>query len=115
MVEQLVSSLNPIALFINFFCHITMFLGGLYIAIHSRKIPTWMRTCLWYIGCSSLLIAITIILGWTLGPQFELSYHQIGTLGETLFNIWVAATTITFFLETVAADIKHSSKRKIEN
>lgn len=115
MVEQFVSSLDPFALIVNFLCHITIFFGGLYIAIHSRKIPTWLRTCLWYIGCSSFLIAITIILGWTVTPEFELSYHRIGTICETLFHILIASTTALFFIETVAADIKNSTKRKIEN
>lgn len=115
MVEQLVSSLDPFALIVNFLCHITIFFGGLYIAIHSRKIPTWLRTCLWYIGCSSFLIAIMIILGWTIKPEFELSYHRIGFFGEIIFNIFIAITTVIFFINTLAIDIKNSSKRKIEN
>lgn len=111
MIEHFVSSLERYALVINFMCHITMFIGGLYIAIHSRNIPNWLRTCLWYIGCSSFLIGITIILGWVLGPQFELSYDKVGVLGETLFNIWVSITTITFFINTLKLDIKYSKNR----
>lgn len=111
MAQNIVLDINFFAIFINFLCHITVFTGGLYIAIHSRSIPNWLRTCLWYIGCSSFLIAITIILGWVLGPNFELSYDRIGMFGETLFNIWISITTITFFIKTIAADIKYSRSR----
>lgn len=115
MLQEFTSILNPYALVINFFCHFTIFIGGLYIAIHSRAISNWLRTCLWYIGCCSFLTANTIILGWALGPSFELSYHKIGLFGEILFNIFIAITTVIFFVNTLAIDIKHSSKRKIEN
>lgn len=107
----IINVIDPYALVINFMCHLTMFIGGLYIAIHARNVPNWLRTCLWYIGCSSFLIAITIILGWTLGPSFELSYDNVGIIGETLFNIWIAITTVTFFYRTIATDIKYSKMR----
>lgn len=104
--------LNSLALPINFMCHMSIFIGGLYIAIHSRCIPTWLRTCLWYIGCSSFLIATTIIIEWSLGDQCELSYSNIGFFGEILFNIWIAITTFVFFLTTIHTDIKHSKIRR---
>lgn len=106
------SILGSLALPLNFACHIIIFIGGLYIAIHSRLIPTWLRTCLWYIGCSSFFIAITIILDWIFGSQFELSYDRVGFFGEILFNCWVATTTIIFFFKTVSTDITHSKFRK---
>lgn len=111
MIQQLVTSIEPSALIINFFCHLTMFFGGLYIAIHSRLIPNWIRTFLWYIGCSSFLIAITIILGWVFGDQYELSYSSVGVIGETLFNIWVSIMTLAFFYKTIISDIRHSKNR----
>lgn len=103
---------NSLALPINFICHCIMFIGGLYIAIHSRIIPKWLSTCLWYIGCSSFLIAITIVLGWIYGPQFQLSYDSLGFFGEILFNFWVAITTALFFFKTVLIDISHAKHRK---
>lgn len=111
MISQIVTAVEPYALGVNFLCHMTMFFGGLYIAIHARKIPEWLKTCLWYVGCSSFLIAITIILGWVFGPLYELSYDNVGVIGETLFNIWIASTTIVFFFKTVIADIKYSKNR----
>lgn len=115
MLQQIISSLDPYALILNFFCHITIFTGGLYIAIHSRGIPHWLRTCLWYIGCCSFLIANTIVLGWALGPSFELSYHNVGFFGEILFNIWIAITTVIFFMNTVAIDVKFSRFRSLKD
>lgn len=99
------------AVLINFICHLTVFMGGLYVAIHARNIPTWLRTCLWYIGCSSFLIATTMILGWILGPDFELSYDKVGVIGETMFNMLIAITTVMFFGKTVAIDIRQSKLR----
>lgn len=104
--------LTSLALPINFICHLTVFIGGLYIAIHSRNIPTWLSTCLWYIGCSSFFILITIILGWIYGPHFPLSYDNLGFFGEILFNFWIAGTTLLFFLYTLRIDIIHSKYRK---
>jgi len=113
MIDQVVSFLTPYSIIINFVCCTTIFIGGLYIAIHSRKIPNWLRTCLWYIGCSSFFTAVTILLGWTLGPQFELSYDKIGIIGEILFNCLITITTITFFFKTIKSDIKYSKLRQI--
>lgn len=112
MTDTWLFLLNSLALPINFVCHSIIFIGGLYIAIHSRCIPIWLKTCLWYIGCSSFLINITIIIGWVLGSQCELSYSKIGLFGEVLFNILIAITTFVFFLTTISANIKYSKLRK---
>lgn len=108
---QLISTISPYAMAINLICHLTVFIGGLYIAIHSRSIPNWLRTCLWYIGCSSFLVVIMMLLGWIFGHDFELSYVSAGIIAETMFNFWVCVTTFIFFLKTVAADVKFSKKR----
>ena len=110
---QIISNIDPYAMVINFICHLTVFFGGLYVAIHSRSIPQWLKTCLWYIGCSSFFIVIMMLLEWTLGSAFELSYTNAGIIGETMFNTWICVTTFIFFLKTVAEDIKHSKKRSI--
>ena len=107
----IINTIDPYALVINFMCHLTMFIGGLYIAIHARNVPNWLRTFLWYIGCSSFLIATTIICGWILGSSFELSYDNVGVIGETMFNIFISITTITYFYKTVVTDIKYSKMR----
>lgn len=111
-MQQLISFLKEYELVINFFCHFTVFIGGFYIAIHSRKIATWLRTCLWYIGCSSFLITISVVLQWVLGADFELSYANTQIISHTLLYMWIVITTLVFFLKTVAIDIKHSKQRK---
>ena len=108
---QLITTVDPYAVMINFLCHVIVFFGGLYVAIHSRSIPNWLRTCLWYIGCCSFLIVTFIICGWTLGNDFVFSYANAGVIGETLFNIWISITTLAFFFNTLAEDIKYSKKR----
>lgn len=115
MLREIIMMSDTFLIPVNFVCHLIIFLGGSYIAIHSRKIPTWLRTCLWYIGCSSFLIAITIILEWTLGQQFELSYYKIGIVAEILFNFWIAITTLVFFIKTIYSDIKFSKLRKLDD
>jgi len=111
-MTDIVMLLTSLSLPINFICHLTVFIGGLYIAVHSRVIPTWLSTCLWYIACSSFLIMISMILGWIYGPQFPLSYQNLGFFGEILFNFWIAGTTLLFFLHTLRIDIIHSKHRK---
>jgi len=115
MISQFDYLLYPYFIVMNFICCITIFIGGLYIAIHSRKIPIWLRTCLWYAGCSDFFTATTILLGWIFGPQFELSYNNVGIIGEILFNFWIAFTTIVFFFKTIRSDIKYSKLRRIED
>lgn len=109
---NVLSNLSFYVYFLNFICHFTVFFGGLYIAVHSRCIPNWLRTCLWYIGCSSFLVGTTIALGWIFGPSFDLSYDKLGIYGETIFNIMITLTTATFFLKTLAADVKFSKSRR---
>lgn len=108
---ELITIVDPYAVMINFLCHVTIFLGGLYVAIHSRSIPNWLRTCLWYIGCSSFLIGTFIVCGWSLGNDFVFSYSNAGVIGETLFNVWISVTTLAFFFKTLVEDVKHSRRR----
>lgn len=106
-VEQFAPSLNFIASFLAF-------LGGGYVALHSRVIPKWAVTCLWYIGLAGLLNAITFIVQWTLGQTHPLSHFQIGIVSETLLNITIAATVCLLFFHTVWQDYLGTKKRRAE-
>jgi hypothetical protein len=111
-MNQMILFLKTHELLINFFCHAIIFLGGFYIAIHSRKIATWLRTCLWYIGCSSFLITISVIIEWALGPDIEFSFTNTQLLSRNLLYFWIAVTTFVFFIKTVMIDIKHFNNRQ---
>lgn len=105
------SSLTDCFTIVNLLSHIIIFFGGLYIAVHSRVIPLWLSTCLWYIGSSSLLISLTIIFEYVFGDSFIFSYSNFGTIGETAFNITISTTIILLFFKTIYIDYKNKSKR----
>lgn len=97
---------------LNFVSHAIIFLGGFYIALHSRLLPTWIVTSLWYIGLFSLIICGTIVAQWHFGPDFILSYHNVGTITETMFNMAMAVTVAVCFSDTVLKDFKGMKSRK---
>lgn len=97
---------------LNFICHVLIFLGGLYVALHSRLIPNWALTSLWYLGLCSFINGLAIILQWTNGPEFFLSYSNIGTATETLVNIILALTVFSCFSNTLLKDFKGMKDRK---
>ena len=90
---------------INFISHLIIFIGGLYVALHSRTIPRWLSTLLWYVGCASMLCALTIGLEWTFGAVFPLSYSQLGFLCEIFLHVSIAVTVATLFSQTLWNDI----------
>lgn len=112
MIEQIISFLNQFQLPVNFLAHAMIFISSFYVAIHNRKIPQRYITPLWYIGNISLFTAITIIIQWSLGPEFPLSYWRIGLLSETALNVAVSTMAIIIFLGTVRSDIEGSRLRK---
>jgi hypothetical protein len=97
---------------INFISHITLFFGGFYIALHSRILPRWVVTCLWYIGLAGALNATTILLDWIYGPTFELAYSQIGMLTESILNFVLAVTVGLLFVHTLYKDFKGMKQRQ---
>lgn len=111
MVTELALTLENYDHLINVITYSALFVGGFYIALHSRMMPTWLITCLWYIGVSSFLIVITIILELLYGQLFPGSYFLIGIIPETLLKISLLTTVVLLFLKTVFQDIKGSKQR----
>lgn len=110
-LSMLFFTLQEYALYLNLAFLLITFIGSLYVAIHARNVPIWLRTPLWYLGCVSFLVAISIICEWTLGPQFILSYSRFGLIGETLINFVLATTSLIMLIHTVWKDIRNSKRR----
>lgn len=107
----MIHAIDDTLLFLNFICHMVIFIGSFYIALHNRNLPKWHVTPLWYVGLSSFACAITILCQWGMGPNFPLSYHNIGTLTEVFSNISLSAIAVIFLTLTVRKDIKGSYNR----
>lgn len=112
MILDTIQLIENHMLLVNLTCHILIFLGGFYVALHSRVLPTWGVTCLWYIGLCSLLNCLTIFAQLVYGPGFFLSYANIGSITETILNISVAATVLIYFNNTISRDFRGMKKRK---
>lgn len=96
---------------INFIAHFLIFLGTFYVALHNRNLPQWHITPLWYVGLASMLVCITVVVQWTVGPEHPLSYWNLGNLAETAVNVAVAAVATIMLIGTVRRDLRESKKR----
>jgi hypothetical protein len=77
-------------------------MGGLIIAVRPKYIaPHWLVTAIWYLATSALFTNITILIEWIYGPEFELSYTNIGVFGEAMINITMTAVVLGIFKELV--------------
>jgi hypothetical protein len=112
MITNFFQLIQPLLIPLDFLCHIIIFIGGFYIAMHSRCIPRWLVTCIWYIGLSSFLNAVTILLQWTYGDAFPMSYSNVGIVTEIMLNVNLAVTVVLMFANTVREDIMGSKNRK---
>lgn len=108
---QFVNLVNTLNLPLSFIIHVIIFIGGLYVAIHSRIIPTWLSTCLWYVGLASLFVSITIGIEFTLGSDFPMSYTNLGKLAELLDSSIIAFTISLMFGNTLYNDLKNKKNR----
>lgn len=111
MISAALNFLENYSLVINFICHLIIFLGGFYVAMHSRVLPRWATTCIWYIGVSSLLVSVTIVAEWICGQSYQLSHFMMGRAIEIVMNINLAIMVFMMFYHTVYHDIKNRSKR----
>ena len=112
MITNFFQVVYPILIPLDFLCHVIIFIGGFYIAIHSRFIPRWLVTCIWYIGLSSFLNAVAILLQWVYGESFPMSYSNVGAITAVMLNINLAAAVGLMFTNTVREDIRGSRNRK---
>lgn len=108
---QLANLVSVISLPLSFIIHIIIFIGGLYVAIHSRIIPEWLSTCLWYVGLGSLFVSITIGLEYIIGPSFPMSYTNLGQIAELLDSTIIAFTVSLMFGNTLYHDLKNKKNR----
>lgn len=113
----MISILNGYAfsyeLLINFVAHFLIFIGSFYVALHNRKLPQWHITPLWYVGLFSLLVCISIILEWSIGPEYPLSYLNIGKLSEAAVDICIALVATIMLIITVIRDNNGRKKRNL--
>lgn len=112
MITAIIDFLLSIQLLINFLACGSVFVGTMYIALQHRNLPTWHITPLWYVGLSALFIAMTIVLQGMFGRDFELSYAQVGILGETFLNICLAYIALFMLFSTVRRDLRERKHRK---
>ncbi len=114
----MISMLNGYAfnyeLLINFIAHFLIFAGSFYVALQNRKLPQWHITPLWYVGLFSLLVCISVILEWAIGPEYPLSYWNIGKLSETAVDVSIALVATIMLIITVRRDIHSRKKRMLE-
>lgn len=104
---------NEYALTINFLAHMTIFIGTFYVALQNRKLPHWHVTPLWYAGLCSFLVSITIVLQWSFGPEYPLSYWNAGLMAEALSHISFAVLALIMLISTVRRDLIGRKKRKL--
>lgn len=114
MLRDVINFIELISHNINFASCFLVFLGGGYVALHSREVPRWAVTGLWYIGLAGLLNAITIFVDWTAGQTHPLSHFQIGNVTETLLNLSMAVMVGLMFFNTVWKDYQGSKKRQLD-
>lgn len=111
-VTSALAALHSISLSLNLVFLLIVFVGGLYVAIHARNIPLWVRTPLWYLGVISFLTALTIVLEFVLGPDFVLSYSNVGVVAEMLINLNLAIAALLMLMHTVFKDLRCMKKRR---
>ena len=112
MIVSIIGVFNTWALLINFLCHLIIFVGLLYVAVHNRELENWVITPLWYLGIMSGFVCTTIITQWVVGPEHPMSYWTFGMLGETGSHIILAAICFLLFAKTVKADLANRDKRQ---
>lgn len=112
MLKDAINFLDLISHNIIFISNFLVFLGGGYIALHSRVMPKWVVTCLWYTGLAALLNCITIFVEWTAGQTHPLSHFQIGAVTETMVHGMLAVMVCLLFFHTVWKDYLGSRARR---
>lgn len=114
MITQLNLYTSEYEMIINFIAHFLIFIGAFYVALQNRNLPQWHITPLWYVGLSSILVCITVVIQWAVGPEHPLSYWNLGKLAETAVNVAVSAVATIMLIGTVKKDIREAKKRRMK-
>lgn len=112
MLSVVVNYIDAVSHQILFLTSFLIFLGGGYIALHSRLMPKWAVTSLWYIGLAALLNMITILIEWMVGSTHPFSHFQIGIVAELCVFITLAVSVGMLFFHTVWQDYLGAKRRK---
>lgn len=113
MISQIISEIAAFSNIINFICYIIIFIGGFYVAMHSRILPNWATTSIWYLGLSSFFVASTIAIEWIFGQHHPFSHFMMGDFGEIVMNINLCAVVFFLFFHTIYHDLKSRKERKL--
>lgn len=111
MIVELMSFFNSNQLVVNFISHFFIFIGTTYVAIHNRHLPQWHVTPLYYVGLFSFLTCFTIVCQWSIGPEFPLSYWNLGQLAQSCVYVVLGILATIMLVTTVKKDIIESKKR----
>ena len=112
MLREVILLVDDVSSGISVISNLITFVGAFYIALHSRMIPKWLTTCLWYIGLASLLNAITHIVEWVWDTMHPLSHFQIGSFTEVLMTLSLGITIAILFFNTVWKDYLGAKNRQ---
>lgn len=104
MISDFIIALNRFDVPMNFICHLLVFIGAFYIALHNRNLPQWLITPLWYLGLMHFFTGLTAIIQWTIGPEHPLSYWNMGLFGEVMCNVALSSIVLIMFFVTVRED-----------
>lgn len=112
MLSDVVNYIDAVSHQVLFVSSFLIFLGGGYIALHSRVMPKWAVTSLWYIGLAALLNMITLVIEWTVGSTHPFSHFQFGIVAEMCVFITLAVAVGMLFFHTVWQDYLGAKRRK---
>lgn len=112
MLKDVINTIEYFAPNLAMASNVMVFLGGGYVALHSRVMPKWAVTCLWYLGLASLLNFITYIVEFTVDQYHPLSHFQVGSVTETMVHMVLACTVGFLFFHTVWKDYLGARARR---
>lgn len=113
MLTEFVAMVDTYSNIVNFICYTLVFFGGFYVALHSRLLPTWASTSIWYLGVSSFFVATTIVVEWVFGQHHPFSHFMMGHFGEMIINLNLAIMVGFLFFHTVYQDFRNKKDRKM--
>lgn len=111
MIREIINFIDNASNLIILINGIALFLGGGYVAIHSRTVPKWAQTSLWYLGVFGLIAAISIVVEWVDGQMNPFSHFMIGNVINLIMLIIMTVTVGIMFANTVWIDVRKRKER----